>query len=125
MKRDMDLVRQLLLYFEEKPNPACVKPNEIEIAGYVSLTIHYHVLLLCEAGLLTCERTSSSTTPERLVDALPFGLSWAGHEFLDASRDDSIWSKAKEVLKDKGLTVGMAVFQALLVSLAKQQLSLP
>ena len=124
MKRDMELIRELLLFFEEKTGPEHVGPGEIEIGGYDPLAIHHHVLLLCEAGLLTCERITSSTTPERLVDALPFDLSWEGHEFLDAARDETIWSKAKELLKDKGMTVGLAVLQALLVSLAKQRLSL-
>ncbi|MCL4500491.1 MAG: DUF2513 domain-containing protein, partial [Deltaproteobacteria bacterium] len=29
------------------------------------------------------------------------GLTWAGHEFLEASRDDSRWNKAKKITWEK------------------------
>ena len=124
MKRDMELVRELLLYFEAKPDPHMMRSDEIELPAYAPQNVHYHVVLMCEAGLLTCERSESSTTPSRLVDAFPFGLSWAGHEFLDAARSETLWSQARQLLKDKGLSVGLGLLQALLISLAKQQLSL-
>ena len=124
MKRDMELIRELLLYFESKPGPSMLMPADVEIPGHEPPDVHYHILLLCEAGFLTCERLESSTTPSRLVDAYPFDLSWAGHEFLDAARNDTLWDQAKRMLKSEGLTVGVGLLQALLVSLAKQRLSL-
>ena len=37
-------------------------------------------------------------------------LTWAGHEFLEASRDDTRWEKAKEEVTGK---VGGMVFEIL------------
>lgn len=124
MKRDMELVRELLLYFEEKPDPKMIMPVDVAIPGRDPSEVHYHILLMCEAGLLTCEREESSTTPSRLVDAYPFGLSWTGHEFLDAARSDTLWQQAKRRLGAEGLGLGFGLLQALLVSMAKQQLHL-
>lgn len=124
MKRDMDLVRQLLFYFEEKDNFRLVKSDDIEIEGYDSQIIAYHIHLMCEAKLLSCERVTSTTTADRLIDAYPFRLMWDGHEFLDAARSDSVWKKAKNALKDQGLSAGFGVLQALLLSLVKGQLEL-
>ena len=124
MKRDMDLVRELLLYFEAKPDPKMVMPGDVAIPDRDATEVHYHIILMCEAGLLTCERQESSTTPSRLIDAFPFGLSWAGHEFLDAARSDSLWQQAKRRLGTEGFGLGFALLQALLISLAKQQLHL-
>ena len=124
MKRDMELVRELLLYFEAKPDPKIIMPANVVMPDRDPSEVHYHILIMCEAGLLTCERVESSTTPSRLVDALPFGLSWAGHEFLDAARSDTLWEQAKRRLGAEGLGLGFGLLQALLVSLAKQQLHL-
>ena len=124
MKRDMELVRELLLYFEAKPDFKVVMPDQVEISGRAQQEVHYNILLVCEAGLLTCERVESPTTPSRLVNAFPFGLTWSGHEFLDAARNDGLWQQAKRRLGAEGLGLGFGLLQALLVSLAKQQLHL-
>lgn len=124
MKRDMDLIRYLLFYFEEKDDFAHVKSDDIEISGYDAKLVAYHVYLMCEAGLLSCERITSSTTPDRLIDALPFRLTWDGHEFLDAARSDRLWSRAKIAVQEQGLATGFALLQAMLIALAKSELGL-
>ncbi|HOS65714.1 MAG TPA: DUF2513 domain-containing protein [Candidatus Latescibacteria bacterium] len=120
----MELVRELLLYFEAKPDYRAIQPTQIEIPGREQQDVHYHILLLCQAGLLDHERVASSTTPSRLVDAYPFGLTWAGHEFLDAARSDSVWEQATRRIGAEGLGLGFGLIQALLVSLAKEKLQL-
>ena len=44
------------------------------------------------------------------------GLTWNGHEFLDASRNDTVWSKTKQFVADKG---GNIPFQLLTEVLKK------
>jgi hypothetical protein len=124
MRRDPDLVRKLLFYFEEKPDFGLVKPEDIEIPGYEPYLIAYHVHLMCEAGFLSCERITSKTTADRLIRAYPFRLTWEGHEFLDAARNESVWTKAKEAIKNKFSSIPFSVLQALLISLSKAQLGL-
>jgi len=124
VKRDMEVVRKLLMFFEGKETPEAVEPASIAVPGFDKAEVHYHVLLMCEAGLLVHERIESSTTPSRLVDALPFTLSWAGHEFLDAARDEGLWRQALNHIRSAGISVGIGLLEGVLISLAKQRLGL-
>lgn len=50
MKRDMELVRRILGYFEGKDD---AKPVEdLAIEDYDASTVQYHMILLYEAGLI-------------------------------------------------------------------------
>ena len=113
MKRDMELVRELLLYFEEKPDPKVIMPADVVIPGREPSEVHYHILIMCEAGLLTCERVESSTTPSRLVDALPFGLSWPGMSSSTLLAAIRSGSRPKRRLGAEGLGLGFGLLQAL------------
>ena len=121
MKRDPEIIRKLLLFFEEKPDVSLVEAKSIKVDCYDPGTIQYHIDLMYEAGFLSCETTSSSIS-DRLIYALPFRLTWKGHEFLDAARSDTIWKKAKEVLGNKALTVSFEVLYKLLSRLATEDL---
>ena len=50
MKRDMDLIRKILLRIEESPDFSFISPFDIE--GYETEQISYHIELLDEAGLI-------------------------------------------------------------------------
>lgn len=83
MKRNMDLIRLILLEIEKGPYDGSWL--DINIDGYTDNDISYHVILLAEAGLIEAQDNST-------LDGLswqPKRLTWQGHEFLDASRDES------------------------------------
>ena len=86
MKRDMDMVRDLLLQIEGLEQPIVVDEQTGNSAEVV-----YHVRMLIQAGMI--EGTASGL-------AAVHGLTWAGHDFLDSIRDDSVWAKAKEIVKE-------------------------
>ena len=88
MKRDMDLVRLILLAVESGPAMA---PDQLEIDDYDEETIAYHLLIMGEADLLI---VLDGTTMDG-IDATPVRLTWAGHEFLELVRDDSRWRAVK------------------------------
>lgn len=94
MKRNMDLIRHLLLYLEEKPDPSLVKAEDIVAEGFSAGEVQYHLNLMFQAGLINGEDVRS-TTSARLISVLPFDLTWQGHEFLEAIRDPEIWRQAK------------------------------
>ncbi len=95
MKRDIDLVRKILFAVEEcDRDPLEWVP--LSFGGHDEKTIAYHVWLLIDAGLI--EGTNCSSLNGFCWQAKR--LTWAGHEFLQSIRDDTIWNKAKEkVLK--------------------------
>lgn len=93
MKRDMDFCRKLLLEIE-----ACDRPYGVMTLppfGEVDEdTTSYHLKLLYEAGLIEAIDASSMNS----FKWHPISLTWEGHEFLDAARDDKRWEKAKNTV---------------------------
>ena len=52
-------------------------------------------------------------------------LTWKGHEFLDAARNDTIWKKALGHIKKAGVQVTLPVLEEVLKKAAKDLLGLP
>lgn len=120
MKREPDLIRILLLYFEAKPNDQ-VDSCPI-IPEYTAQQVAHHLLLMHEAGFLRAEPELTKTG--RVIKIHPFSLTWHGHEFLDAARDESLWRKATSIAAAKTGALSFSVLQALLISMTKQQLGI-
>jgi hypothetical protein len=119
MKRDMELIREILLMIES--NKHGFASQKIEIPGYTQEQIGYHAVLLGEAGLvkvhdITCMESDS---PVGMISR----LTWEGHEFLDSARDNNRWNQAKDMI-DKVSSVSMSVLTALLTELAKKSLNI-
>jgi Hypothetical protein (DUF2513) len=96
MKRDMDLIRELLLKLEALPmrrgGAVSMPPDDEEIAvpGYDSDQIGYHLRQIRKAGFID----EGGTRP--MVGIGFRSLTWAGHDFLDSVRDPEIWAKTKK-----------------------------
>ena len=116
MKRDMNLIRLLLLQTEgEDPKP--------DLSAYSGEQCVYHSALLIEAGLIDGHIIPNATgLPAHTVR---LRLTWAGHEFLDAARNDTVWHKASERIKKSGVDVTISLLKELLNQLLKQSLGLP
>lgn len=106
MKRDMDLVRNLLLEIEGGRRAfELMTPDIAEILGEDGAgkmpreqaeLIEYHLALLDEAGLITIQAKLSGAVWQ-------IGqITWAGHDFLDTIRDPAIWRETKAGAKQAG-----------------------
>lgn len=104
MKRDMDLVRRLLLAIEQnEDNPMGWLDNYYDGEESPEV-ISYHIALLADADLVNALDASSMSS----YRVNPSRLTWQGHEFLDKIRDEGQWSKIKaEALKAAG---GLSLF---------------
>jgi hypothetical protein len=120
VKRDMDLIRELLVYLEEKPNDRHV---EITLDGHDAFTIGYHLVLLYEAGLIAGEPSVTSTG--RVIKVLPFRLTWEGHEFLSTARDVSVWRKTKAKAMASAGDIPLSVLKELLLQTLRTHLGIP
>ncbi len=118
MQRDMDLVRKILLYIESKEDDHPI--IEAPFDGYEQITILEHYHLLYEAGLIRGEKICSTSTPDRIVKIIPFGLTWAGHDFTDSIKNDGIWNKAKDAVSSKLSGLPFDVLKAVLIGLCKE-----
>jgi DNA-binding transcriptional ArsR family regulator len=118
MKRDMELARLILIRIEAQEN---YRDNiSCEFEGYTDEQVHYHIMLLNEAGLVVASDVSGGGH----IEWMPDRLTWQGHEFLESARDNTIWNKAKEIMAKTG-GFAFEVAKPLLISLVKQQLGLP
>lgn len=118
MKRDMELIRKILFFLEERPVHKA--ETEISIEGYERDIIEYHMLLLAQAGLVDFE--SSKTKNGRIIRAYVLGLNWAGHEFLDAIRTEKVWRKLLKYAKDKGGSLPFDLLKILGTEMLKESL---
>src|SRR5579863_9213556 len=104
MKRDMDLVRDLLIRLEsvELPTGAWAHISgtepELVIEGYSADQVEYHLRLLRDVGFVN----DPSTGSRPMVGIGFMGLTWEGHDFLDAARNDTVWLSTKKAILEKG-----------------------
>jgi DNA-binding transcriptional ArsR family regulator len=101
MKRDMELIRKILVVLEDSQQTQGVIPLEFE--GYTDDQVSYHVKILAEQGII--EATDCSARREFAWRAR--GLTWDGHDYIDAIRDDRRWQKVKEWVKRAGKILTM------------------
>ena len=94
MRRDMNLVRGIMLRIEAAPGH--VNTDEMVTANHPAGVIAYHVKLLVDGGYLEAQDVSGFGKPEWIIT----GLKWNGHQFLDAARDDTIWRKVTRRIGD-------------------------
>ena len=100
MTRDMDLIRLIMLKIElQDPNSSYYE--SIAIDGYSSGEIREHVILLEKAGLISDAHYTidGSVWVQRIT--------WDGYDYLDKVRDNTIWKKTKDTIKEKGLPLAL------------------
>lgn len=95
MNRDMDLVRLMLLRAEAGGiDDEAAARYHAECEKYpVPLRAH-HIAIMIEAGLIVGFTTNDARG--NLAKGVIARLTWQGHEFLDAARNETIWRKARE-----------------------------
>jgi len=119
MRRDMDLIRALLLKFEGLHRGIGTihfgfDDENLQFNGFDPVHVAAHIKLMAEGGLIEAKVTVQCETMFN-------GITWAGCDFLDSVRDDQIWRRTKEGLNQAGgFTLDLA--KALAKGLVKKQL---
>lgn len=103
MKRDMHLIRRLVLLFETVAPGTESDSLEIDVDTDV---IDYHLRLMGEAGLIEISTMRSGVVFRRMT--------WAGHDFADACRDEVLWKRTMRTIADKATSVTFDVLLHLL-----------
>jgi len=112
MKRDMELVRLILLGQETGETPP-------ELSEYSKEAIIYHYQIMDDAGLIVASF-------EKDISGIAFGggvnrLTWAGHDFLDSTKDSKIWKMAKAHIIKPGASWTFSLLMEWLKQQAHQQ----
>ncbi len=122
MKRDMDLLRDILLTIEKCPD---VPPKTLRIESFSCLcgspaVISMHIELLIEAGL---------------IEAKPFPrddyikgfdivrITFAGYDYLDSIRNAKVWYHVKEKIAAVGGAT-MDIIKAAAIEEVKKELNI-
>jgi len=93
MKRDMDLIRKIILAARDTDGYLQGLP------GVDQKTFGHHVAWIAEAGLAHCQVQWGGDGPVSTpILAFVERLTWAGHDFADSIKDETIWSKATEMV---------------------------
>ena len=99
MKRDMELIRQILFNVENKIDNVVIE--NLEVSDYDKEEIAYHCALLYEAGLISYYE--GEYADGEICDFIIGRLTWDGHELLDKIREDTVWNRTKDIITTKGL----------------------
>jgi len=124
MKRNMDLVRAILLTMDQHEHGFA--PPGFTIAGYDDEVIGHHVYLMGQGELLVTVTTTVTTTAfgGSSPVAMPITITWKGHDFLDAVRNETVWSKVKIQLKDRGISLPFTLLQDLALKILAAHIGL-
>ena len=105
MKRDMSLIRDLLTYIEAQPAGEPLMSGQVP-SDVDGPTLGQHIELLCDRNLIEGE-VYSIREPEFII----YRLTWEGHDFLQAIKNDTVWKKVLSKAKELGgvMTLDLAV----------------
>ena len=121
MKRNLDLLRKILLHIEENDKgdfnwvPDWGKFEDVD-----ELVIAGHIKMLAEAGYIEMEDVSTFDG----IEYLPHRVTMSGHDYLDSVRDPKIWKNTKTILSKAGGSTSLAVIQTIAAKLAMQAMGL-
>jgi len=110
MKRDMDLIRDILFLYEDG--------TLIDEKKYSNEIIKEHISLLKDAGFII---TESFFPPEGGALHYRDKLSWEGHEFISRIRENEIWNKIKSEFKNASFETIVNVSKQLAEAWAKKK----
>jgi len=128
MKRDLELVKEILLFFEKRDSDKMIsvdhimEGSELAIEGYDGRRISDHIDIMYEAGLL--EGYAERAKDGRLIQVYPTRLTWEGHEFIAAARNETAWAKLKDQLKSSGSAIPFKIAQTLLLKYIEMEVGL-
>jgi DNA-binding PadR family transcriptional regulator len=117
--RDPELLRIILLMIDANPklNGYALWRVPLYQLDVDENTILYNARQLVQASLIDGQMTGSG-------ELLVRGLTPSGHDFLEAARNEGVWTKVKSVVAEKGGGATLDILKALLIDAAKAQFGL-
>ncbi len=108
MKRNIELVRLLLLKVEGEQPP--------DLDAFTDEQVRYHFALLSDAGLVRASSNGYLSGPK--------SLTWKGHDFLDLSRNPTVWQHFRNTVRAAAADLSIGLATRLLEKLAGEHLGI-
>ena len=122
MERDLDLIKSILLKMEDTLPGTVYNSEDFVIDGHEADEVHFHMWLLKESRLI--EGFDVSTMGNVGPQIIPTRITMTGYDFLQATKNESIWNKAKESLTAAGGGASLDIVKTLLTKLTIEGLGL-
>lgn len=100
MRREWELIRLILTRIEESGDLSS-RWFADRFPEWPAETVDYHLWLLIHSGLLTGK--CNADEPRAGFVCYGVALTWAGHEFLAAVRNDTAWNRIKSRLAERAI----------------------
>ena len=122
MKRDLNLIRNMLLRIEELNSTK----QKITIDSFLDLCaepalISLHIELLIDSNYI---ETSEPIYCETIKDFLIYRITSDGYDYLDSIRENSIWERTENMLFKVGGSAALNVVKDIAVSIIKTRLGI-
>jgi hypothetical protein len=119
MKRNNDLIRDILFYVEKYSNgdkvlTLCARDFLKNFPDVTQNTLDNHLELLVERKLLNAEPCQFGW--------LVLGLTWDGHDFLSNAKDQTIWNKSKQLAGHLSFDIFATIIKDVALSMVKAHL---
>jgi hypothetical protein len=120
MKRDLDLVRQLMLQIEALPASPPVQYRAGEVEDPVLLK---HLEMLIAAGLVSGKISQSHGSRGDVISIS--GLTWDGYEWVEMVRSQAVWNEIKTTLMERAGAVTFELTRAVARRILLARVGLP
>lgn len=120
MRRDLDLVRDILIQVGEADGPVDYE----DLGGGRPLAlVAYHCNLMAQHGLIDLGLVRRDSGGDYMVLQVN-GLTWDGEDYLAAIADPGVWKKAKAEVAKVAKSVTFAALKTAAVLIVEQQIKL-
>jgi hypothetical protein len=124
MKRDMELMRRMLFAVEGAPAGIPLRSEDMGITDVLQEVLGEHAVLLTEAGLIELAGSSHDTARATPRSFKVLRLTWAGHEYLDTVRNDTIWVETKNSITKRGMDLTFELVKVVGAQIIKHHMGL-
>ncbi|MDR4249014.1 DUF2513 domain-containing protein [Bacillus pumilus] len=114
IKRDMSLIREILIYLEEDDNPTTWRI--ISIDGREPKEVSYHLKLLTEARMIE----GRNAGVDQYLSWYARSLTNDGHDLLDSMRNETVFNKVKKDLGETFSSISLGVIKEICIDATKQ-----
>ena len=118
MERNMDLCRLILFKIETEYRSTAL--YNLNIDGFDLDTVAYHCKILADAGLL--DSYEPIYGDDRIYAFSVGSLTWAGHDFLDKIRENTMWDRIKDKIKYNTFPMNLEVIKNVATNLIDYQI---
>ena len=114
----MDLVRDILLKLEDDSVTGWGPAINEAFPDLDPDVVFHHLTLLDDAGLTA--KGAEVRLSNKTINLPTVRLTWDGHEFLEAARNESVWNQAKAKVGKAGSWTFELLFKVLTTLAAKK-----